>query len=52
MLVSACLESILVKVSIAVKRHNDHSNSYNEKHLARLAYWFRGLACYLHDGKV
>ena len=29
--------AVLVKVSIAVKRHPDHSNSYNRKHLTEVA---------------
>lgn len=36
--------------SFAVKRHQDHSNSYEEKYLIRLAYSLRGLSHY-HDEK-
>jgi len=32
---------VLLRVSIAVKRHHDHSSSYKEKHLVGLAYEFR-----------
>ena len=31
--------AVLVRVSIAVKRHHDHDNSYKGKHLIRVAYY-------------
>lgn len=34
--------TVLVRVSIAVKRHRDHSNSYEAKHLVEPVYCFRG----------
>ena len=36
---------------IAVKRHCDHSNSYNEKHLIGVGLQFRGLVNYRHGEK-
>ena len=40
---------VLVRVSIAVKKCHDHSNSYKGKHLTKaVAYGFRGLVHYLH----
>ena len=35
--------SVLVRVSIAVKRHHDHGNSYKEKHLIVAGLQFRDL---------
>ena len=40
-----------LKGSVAVKRHNDHGNSYKGKHLTRDGSQFRGLAHRHHDGK-
>jgi hypothetical protein len=40
---------ILVKVSIAVKKHHDHSNFYKRKHLTGLQ--FRGLVHCHHGGQ-
>ena len=42
---------ILVNISIAVKRHYDHGNSYKVKHLIGVAHSFRGLVPY-HHGAV
>ena len=40
---------VLVRVSIAVKRHCDHSNSYKGKHLTEgTAYSFSGVVHYHH----
>jgi hypothetical protein len=43
--------SALVKVSVAVKRHHDHGNSYKGKHRMGMAYSFRGLVHYCYGGK-
>ena len=32
-----CLEAVLIRVSIAVKRHHDHNNSYRGKDLFEVA---------------
>ena len=45
------LLGVLVRVSIAVKRHQDHSNSYKGKHLTGAGLQFRGLVNYHHDRK-
>ena len=42
------IPSVLVKVSIAVKRHHDHGNFYKGKHLIRVACTFRDLVHYHH----
>ena len=42
------LSSFLVGISISVKRHHDHNNSYKGEHLIRVAYSFRGLVHYYH----
>lgn len=39
---------VLVKVSIAVKRHHDHSSSYTEKRLTE-GFSFGGSVHYDHD---
>ena len=39
---------VCLRVSIAVKRHHDHSNSYKGKHLIGVAYSFTGLAHFPH----
>jgi hypothetical protein len=44
------IPTVLVKVSISVKRHHDHGNSYKEKHLIRAGFQFRGLVHYHHGG--
>ena len=44
--------SILVRISAAVKRYQDHGNFYKEKHLIGLGYGFRGLVCYQHGGSM
>ena len=42
---------VLVRVSIAVKRHHDHDNCYKGKHLIEVIdYSFRRLAHYHDDG--
>ena len=41
-------DGVLVRVSIAVKRHQDPGNSYKGKHLIGLAYRFRGSIHYHH----
>jgi hypothetical protein len=41
----------LVRVSIAVKRHHDQSNSYRCKHFIGAALQFRGWVHYHHGGK-
>ena len=43
-------DCILVRVSIAVKRHHDHGNSYKRKHLIGAGLQFRGLVHY-HRGR-
>ena len=40
-----------LRVSIAVKKHHDHSNTHKENVQLRLAYSFRGLIYYHHGGK-
>ena len=41
--------TVLTRVSIDVKRHHGHSNSYKGKHLIEVvAYSFRGLVPYHH----
>ena len=42
---------VLVRVSIAVKRHCDHSNSYKENHLTGAGLHFSLVHCGLNDGK-
>ena len=42
---------VLVRVSIAVKRHHDHSNSYKGKHLTGAGLQFRDLVNYHHGRK-
>ena len=37
-------------VSIAVKRHRDHGNSYKGKHLTGVGLQFRGSVHYHHGG--
>ena len=45
------LDAICLRVSIAVKRHHDHGNSYKGKHLIEVvAYSFRGLIHYHRGG--
>lgn len=39
------------RVSVALKRHHDHSNSYKEKHVIRAILQFGGLVFYSHKGK-
>jgi hypothetical protein len=39
-------QTVSVMISLAVKRHHDHSNSYKEKHLIRAGLQFRGLVHY------
>ena len=41
----------LVRISVSVKRHYDHDNSYKGKHLIGVAYSFGGLLHYLQGGK-
>jgi hypothetical protein len=47
--------NVLVRVSIAVKRHHDRCNSYKGKHFIGAGLQFRGLVCYhrcrKHAGK-
>lgn len=43
------VRAVLVRVSMAVKRHHDHSNSYRGKHLIGTGLKFRGLA-HCHQG--
>ena len=42
---------VLVTVSIAMKRHHGHSNSYKRKHLIGTGLQFRGLVHYCHGRK-
>ena len=43
---------ICLRLSVAVKRHHDHGNSYKEKHLILLkAYSYRGLVYYHNPGE-
>ena len=44
---------VLVRVSVAVKRHHGHddSKSYKRKHLIRAGLQFRGLVHHHHGGK-
>ena len=44
-------ENVLVEVSVAVKRHHDHSDSYKRKHLIEAGLQLRGLAHYRHGKK-
>jgi hypothetical protein len=39
--------TVIVRVSIPAKRHHDHSNSYNGKHLTGAGLQFRGLDYHL-----
>jgi len=41
----------LVRFSVAMKRHHNHSNSYKGKHLIGAGLQFRGLVCYCHGRK-
>ena len=44
------IHAVLVRISIAVKRHHGHGNSYKRKHFFGVAHFqFRGLAHY-HQG--
>jgi hypothetical protein len=45
------IEIVSGRVSVAVKRHHDHSNSYKGKHLIGDGLWFRGLICFCHGWK-
>ena len=45
------LPFVLVRVSIAVKRHHDHGNFYNGKHLTGAGLQLRGLGHHRHGGK-
>ena len=42
---------VFVRVSIAVKRHHDHDNSYKGKQLTDTGLQFRGLVHYRHSEK-
>ena len=43
---------VLIRVSIAVQRHHDHSSSYKGKHLIVVAcFQFRGSVYYHYDGE-
>ena len=43
---------VLVRVSVVMKRHHDHSSSYKEKHLIEVAaYSFRGFVHCCHSGE-
>jgi hypothetical protein len=43
---------VLVRVPVAVKKHHDHSNSYEGKHfIGGLTYSFRGSVYYHHGGR-
>ena len=41
--------AVLVRVSVAVKRHHDHGNSHKGKHLIGAGLQFRGSVHYYHD---
>ena len=41
---------VLVRVSIAVKRHHHYGNSYKGTHLIGVGLQFRGLVCCSHGG--
>lgn len=43
---SLLLTSAFITVSVAVKKYNDHRNSYKARYLIKLAYTLRGLAYY------
>lgn len=43
--------NVLVRVSIAVRKHHDLNNSYKGQHLTGVAYSFRGLVYYRPSGK-
>ena len=46
------MHCVLVRVSITVKRHHDHSsNSYKGNIYLGMAYMSRGLLHYFHDSK-
>ena len=42
---------VLVRVSVAVKRHHDHDNFYKGKHLIGAGFQFRDLVQYHHGEK-
>jgi hypothetical protein len=44
-------EILNLRVSIAVKRHQNHANSHKETHLIGAGLQFRGLVHYHHGGK-
>ena len=47
----SCVSSVLVRVSTAMKKHFDHSNSYKKKHLIGTGLEFRGVVHYTHGRK-
>ena len=49
--VELVIVGVLVRVSVGLKRHPDHSTSYRGKHLIGLVYSFRGLVHY-HQGRT
>jgi hypothetical protein len=48
--ISESMLYVLVRASIAVKRHHDHSNFYKEKHLIGAGLQFRALV-HCHHGR-
>ena len=50
-LVPSSYDIVLVRVSVAVKRHHDHDNSYKGKHFIGETYKLRGIVHYLHGEK-
>ena len=45
------MQVLLVRDSVAVKRHHDPNNSYKGKHLIKAGLKFRGLVHYHHGRK-
>jgi len=50
-LLSCCEDRVLVRISIAVKRHYNHNNSYKGKPLTDAGLHFRGLVQTSHIGR-
>ena len=49
---SACvLHAVLIRASIAVKKHHGHGSSYKGKHLIGVVYILRGSVHCHHGGK-
>lgn len=46
------MQTVLVKVSIVVKRHNGHRKSHKEKRVIGADSQFQGFSHYYHGGKL